>query len=69
VREDLTLTDVYLGLLALRSVIDDTAARAPEAWRRYLALVLAGYRPAAGPVAHAPVDDSVRITAARGRTQ
>jgi AcrR family transcriptional regulator len=59
VREDLTLTDVYLCQLTLRSLIDDSAVRAPEIWRRYLALMLAGFRPAAQPLEHRPSDDSL----------
>ena len=59
VREDLTLTDVYLCQLTLRSLIDDSAVRAPEIWRRYLALMLAGFRPGAQPLEHRPADDSL----------
>jgi AcrR family transcriptional regulator len=59
VREDLTLTDVYLCVVALRSLIDDTAAPAPDIWRRYLAVVLAGFRPAAQPLDFRPADDSL----------
>ncbi|AUG78155.1 hypothetical protein CFP65_3359 [Kitasatospora sp. MMS16-BH015] len=59
VRTDLTLTDVYLGVLAIRSVIDETAAQAPGAWRRYVSLVLAGFRPSDTPLAHRPADDSL----------
>jgi len=59
VREDLTLTDVYLCQLSLRSLIDDTAVRAPEIWRRHLALMIAGFRPAEQPLEHRPADDSL----------
>lgn len=59
VREDLTLTDVYLCQLSLRSLIDDTAVRAPEIWRRHLSLMLAGFRPAEQPLEHRPADDSL----------
>ncbi|MGF1428534.1 TetR/AcrR family transcriptional regulator [Kitasatospora sp. LaBMicrA B282] len=59
VRADLTLTDVYLGVLALRSVIDETATQAPDAWRRHLSLVLAGCRPGGQPLEHRPADDSL----------
>ncbi|QMU75478.1 TetR/AcrR family transcriptional regulator [Streptacidiphilus sp. PB12-B1b] len=66
VREDLTLTDVYLCVVALRSLIDDTAAPAPEVWRRYLAVVLAGFRPAAQPLDFRPADDSLVQTGIPG---
>ncbi|GAA1973606.1 TetR/AcrR family transcriptional regulator [Kitasatospora viridis] len=59
VRADLTLTDVYLCVLAMRGVIDETAAQAPDAWRSYVAVVLAGFRPAGTPLAHRPADDSL----------
>ena len=66
VREDLTLTDVYLCVLALRGLVDDTAAPAPEVWRRYLAVVLAGFRPAARPLDFRPADDSLVETGIPG---
>ncbi len=60
VREDLTLTDVYLTVLALRGLVEDTAAIAPEAWRRFLEVQLAGFRPAATPeLAYPPADDAL----------
>jgi hypothetical protein len=58
-RADLTLTDVYLCVLSLRGLIDDTARQSPEIWRRHLALLLAGCRPAPQPLDHAPADDSL----------
>ncbi|WP_329562291.1 TetR/AcrR family transcriptional regulator [Kitasatospora sp. NBC_01266] len=62
VRADLTLTDVYLCVLSLRSLIEDTAAQAPEIWRRYLSVHLAGFRPADHPLEHRPADDSLVAT-------
>ena len=59
VREDLTLTDVYLCVLSLRGLIEDTAGRAPGVWRRHLAVMLAGFRPADHPLDHRPADDSL----------
>jgi AcrR family transcriptional regulator len=59
VRDDLTLTDVYLCVLSLRGLIEDTVKQAPEAWRRHLSVVLAGFRPAAQPLDHRPADDSL----------
>ena len=59
VRADLTLTDVYLCVLALRGLIDEAAAVAPGAWRRFLEVQIAGFRPAADTreLAHRPEDD------------
>ncbi|WP_052441106.1 TetR/AcrR family transcriptional regulator [Streptacidiphilus anmyonensis] len=61
VRPEVTLTDVYLSVIALRSLVDDTAGQAPDLWRRYLEVVLAGFRPAPGarPLAYQPADDSL----------
>jgi len=60
VREDLTLTDVYLTVLALRGLVDDTAAVAPEAWRRFLEIQIAGFRPAGTQqLAYRPEDDTL----------
>jgi AcrR family transcriptional regulator len=59
VRDDLTLTDVYLTVLSLRGLIEETVKQAPEAWRRHLSVVLAGFRPAAQPLDHRPADDSL----------
>jgi AcrR family transcriptional regulator len=59
VREDLTLTDVYLCVLSLRGLIEDTASQAPDGWRRQLSVILAGFRPAAGALEHRPADDSL----------
>jgi AcrR family transcriptional regulator len=61
VRADLTLTDVYLCVLALRALIDETATAAPDAWQRFLEVQIAGFRPAAdaGELAHRPKDDSL----------
>ncbi|MDH6115296.1 AcrR family transcriptional regulator [Kitasatospora sp. MAP12-15] len=62
IRADLTLTDVYLCVLTLRSLIEDTVTQAPDVWRRYLAVHLAGFRPADQPLAHRPADDSLVAT-------
>ena len=59
IRQDLTLTDVYLCVLTLRSLIDDTAVQAPDIWKRHLAVVLAGFRPAETPLKHRPEDDGL----------
>ncbi|WP_457031054.1 TetR/AcrR family transcriptional regulator [Kitasatospora sp. P5_F3] len=59
VRDDLTLTDVYLCVLAMRSLVDDTQRLAPESWRRFLSFALAGFSPAEQPLAYRPADDSL----------
>ncbi|MFI9332169.1 TetR/AcrR family transcriptional regulator [Kitasatospora sp. NPDC052868] len=59
VREEITRTDVYASLLALRVLIDDTEAQVPGVWRRHLAIVLAGFRPAAELLAHPATDDTL----------
>ncbi|MFF7638266.1 TetR/AcrR family transcriptional regulator [Kitasatospora sp. NPDC008050] len=62
VRADLTLTDVYLCVLSMRGLIEDTVGRAPDAWRRYLSVHLAGFRPADQPLPYRPADDSLVAT-------
>ncbi|MFE9425274.1 TetR/AcrR family transcriptional regulator [Kitasatospora sp. NPDC006697] len=59
VRGDLTLTDVYLCVLSMRGVIDETAALDAGAWKRYVEVVLAGFRPAEVPLGFRPADDSL----------
>jgi AcrR family transcriptional regulator len=59
VREDLTLTDVYLCMLSVRALVEDTVRVAPDAWRRHLSVILAGFRPADRPLAYRPADDSL----------
>jgi AcrR family transcriptional regulator len=59
VRDDLTLTDIYLCVLSLRGLVEDTAAHAPDVWRRHLSVTLAGFAPAVRPLDHRPADDSL----------
>jgi len=59
VRADLTLGDVFAVLLSLRGLIETTSRLAPEAWRRYLDIVLAGMRPSAEQLAHNPMPKAV----------
>ncbi|MBC3842400.1 MFS transporter [Streptacidiphilus sp. 4-A2] len=66
VRADLMLTDVYLTVLSLRGLIEETAAVAPEIWRRFLEVQLAGFRPAGQQPAerelrYRPEDDSLVV--------
>ena len=50
VRADLTSTDLTMVLWSIRGVIETTAGRAPDAWRRHLDILIAGLRPAAEPL-------------------
>ncbi|WP_165960732.1 TetR/AcrR family transcriptional regulator [Actinocrispum wychmicini] len=59
IRDDLTVTDVFLTLLSIRALIDDTTSQAPGMWRRHLSVVLAGFRPTAAELEYPPTDDSL----------
>ncbi|QMU68042.1 TetR/AcrR family transcriptional regulator [Streptacidiphilus sp. P02-A3a] len=60
VRADLTLTDVYLAVLALRGLVEETGTIAPEAWMRFLEVQLAGFRPAiTRELGYTPADDAL----------
>lgn len=50
VRDDVSASDISVVFWALRGVIETTSSSAPHAWRRHLALVLAGLRPNATPL-------------------
>jgi AcrR family transcriptional regulator len=55
VRDDLTSTDLTVIMWSIRGVIETSSAVAPEAWRRHLAIVLAGMRPAGQSLSHRPL--------------
>ncbi|HVV74554.1 MAG TPA: helix-turn-helix domain-containing protein [Mycobacteriales bacterium] len=55
VREDITATDLTMLMWSIRGVIETTRDVAPEAWRRHLALLVAGLRPAGTPLGHRPL--------------
>jgi AcrR family transcriptional regulator len=55
VREELTSTDVTMVMWSIRGVIETTRDTAPDAWRRHLAILVAGLRPAAEPLHHKPM--------------
>jgi hypothetical protein len=44
-----------MSFWSIRGVIETTRGAAPEAWRRHLDILIAGMRPAAGPLAHRPL--------------
>jgi AcrR family transcriptional regulator len=54
-RDDLESTDVKLIIVMLASVAEYAAAVRPDIWRRYLALLLDGLRPARETVSRLPV--------------
>jgi AcrR family transcriptional regulator len=55
VREDVTATDLTMLMWSIRGVIETTRDIAPDAWRRHLALLLAGLRPSSAPLGHRPM--------------
>ena len=56
IREDAAQSDVDLTFWALRGVIETTRGVSDTAWRRHLALVIAGLRPGAEPIIEPPLD-------------
>jgi AcrR family transcriptional regulator len=58
IRADVTSTDVTLVLWSIRGVIETTRAKAPDAWRRHLDLLIAGMRPAEADLAHRPLSQN-----------
>ncbi|MFE3029920.1 TetR/AcrR family transcriptional regulator [Nocardia tengchongensis] len=44
VRDDLLLSDVFLAVVSVRGIIDQTQDTAPGTWRRHLSILLAGFR-------------------------
>lgn len=73
IREDLTDTDIEVQFWALRGVIETTRGVAETAWKRHLALCIAGMRPGAEELVEAPLDERLAIQArtrldARART-
>jgi AcrR family transcriptional regulator len=55
VRLDLQSTDISLVMWSMRGVLETTGPNAPEAWQRHLDLLVAGMRPTAVALAHAPL--------------
>jgi AcrR family transcriptional regulator len=55
VRAELTSTDLTVAMWSIRGVIETTREHAPEAWRRYLEIVVAGLRPSGEPLRHPPI--------------
>ncbi|HEY9311793.1 helix-turn-helix domain-containing protein [Williamsia sp.] len=57
IRDDAALSDVDLTFWALRGVIETTRGVSDTAWRRHLALVIAGMRPGAEQIVEPPMDE------------
>jgi AcrR family transcriptional regulator len=64
VRRDASLTDIELLFWSWRGLFEYMGGHAEPAWRRQTALVLAGLRPASGPITEpvVDVDHMTRIT-------
>ncbi|MFE3060460.1 TetR/AcrR family transcriptional regulator [Nocardia sp. NPDC059239] len=63
IRQDLTDTDLEIQFWAIRGVIETTWGVADNAWKRHLALCLAGMRPGAEELAEAPLDEQLAAQA------
>jgi AcrR family transcriptional regulator len=58
IRLDLRSTDISLALWSIRGVLETTGPNAPEAWKRHLALLIAGMRPTDAELAPRPLSQS-----------
>jgi AcrR family transcriptional regulator len=58
IRLDLRSTDISLALWSIRGVLETTGPNAPEAWKRHLALLIAGMRPTDAELAQRPLSQS-----------
>jgi len=54
---DIQVTDVDLALWSMAGIMQASKDVAPTAWRRQLAIMLAGMRPTAEPIAEPPLTD------------
>ncbi|HEX3706926.1 MAG TPA: helix-turn-helix domain-containing protein [Mycobacteriales bacterium] len=55
VRDELTSTDLTMVMWSIRGVIETTRDVAPDAWRRHLAILVAGLRPTPDTLGHRPM--------------
>ena len=58
IRLDLRSTDISLALWSIRGVLETTGPNAPEAWKRHLALLIAGMRPTDAELAQRPLSQN-----------
>ncbi|WP_067692162.1 TetR/AcrR family transcriptional regulator [Nocardia jejuensis] len=63
IREDLTDTDLEVQFWAMRGVIETTRGVADTAWKRHLALCIAGMRPGAEELVEEPLDEQLAFRA------
>jgi AcrR family transcriptional regulator len=56
-RVDATAADIVVVFWAVRGVIESTQSVAPDAWRRHLAVLLAGLRPSASELPDRPLSE------------
>jgi AcrR family transcriptional regulator len=63
VRREVTVTDLDLIFWAVRGVVETTRGVSDTAWRRHLAMVIAGLRPGAEDFSEEPVTEQVVTTA------
>jgi AcrR family transcriptional regulator len=55
VRDEIMPTDLTMVMWSIRGVIETTRDVAPEAWRRHLAILVAGLRPSPEALGHKPL--------------
>jgi AcrR family transcriptional regulator len=58
IRLDLRSTDISLALWSIRGVLETTGPNAPEAWKRHLALLIAGMRPTDAELVQRPLSQN-----------
>ncbi|MCU1645006.1 MAG: TetR/AcrR family transcriptional regulator [Nocardia sp.] len=63
IREDLTDTDLEVLFWAMRGVVETTRGVVDTAWKRHLALSIAGMRPGAEELVEAPLDERLAVQA------
>ena len=59
IRSDAAVTDIDLLFWSLRGIIETTGDVSTTAWRRQVAIALAGLRPSNEPLAEAPITDEL----------
>jgi len=64
IRPDVVVADVVVMLLANSGVVAATAAAAPDAWRRFAALMVDAFRAGGGPLPPSPDEQQLRRSVA-----
>jgi AcrR family transcriptional regulator len=65
VRDDATLTDVDLLFWSLRGILEAAGERPTKAWRRQVAITVAGLRPSSDALPEPPLSESARRSHSR----